>query len=105
MPDRLPAVLSLVDHHAIPVLRDAFPTNDLTDRPVNRGEERTVRVGGHAQSLDMFSGNDEEMNRRLGIDVSKGDDVVVLKNDVGLDFASCNFTKNAVAHDPISAPF
>jgi hypothetical protein len=47
----------------------------------------------------VFSGDHQEMYRRLGGNVVKGQDVIILKNLLAGNFARGNLTKNTITHD------
>jgi hypothetical protein len=46
----------------------------------------------------MFPGNNQDVNRGLGIDVPERDDLIVLVNDIAGDHARGDFTEQAFGH-------
>lgn len=61
-------------------------------------EEFFVVGAGFGEAGDGFLGDDEDVGRGLGIDVAKGEDFGVFKDDVSGDFAGDDFFENVLAH-------
>ena len=57
----------------------------------------------HQQALDVFFGNNQEMNRRHGVDVMEGNHFIILVDFVAGDFLRDDFTENTITHGPIIA--
>ena len=53
---------------------------------------------GFGEARTWFLGNDQNVRRRLRLDVAEGDDQVVFEDDVRRDFAGDDFFKQSFAH-------
>jgi hypothetical protein len=64
-------------------------------------EQLVVCGGSFSEARDGLLGNDENMRRRLGRDVTEGEDQVVFINDLRRDFAGDDFLEDGFAHGEI----
>ena len=82
MVDRLTGVRALVENEAVAGPGDA----PLAGHGVGGGEDATeeVIVVKLGDGLDVAPGNDQEVDRRLGVEVGEGDHLIVSKE--GLEF-------------------
>jgi len=58
---------------------------------------------GLGQARDVFSGNNQEMNRGLGAVIPKGHDKIVFIHNIGGNFARDDFLEDVCAHNTTSA--
>ena len=66
---------------------------------VTASDDFRILRAGLFQSTDVPLGNDEDVGRRLGIDVLKRVGVVIFESLPGRDLATNNAAKQAIAHD------
>ena len=73
--NRLPGVRPLVEHHSIASFGHPLLAGDV----VRGGEDATEQsvVVELRDGLHVRSGHDQEVNRRLGVEVGEGHDVVI----------------------------
>ncbi len=83
MRHRLTGVRALVDHQAISVAKP-FLLGNLLRRVEKVQVVACLRQFGYAGNL--LPGNDQDMGRRFGLDISKRNHVIVFVNDVCRDF-------------------
>src|SRR5258705_991132 len=88
-----------IDRHPKAALGDAMiarkPSGDLK----NLADDRAVFRFDIEHPGYVLARNDQKMNRRLGIDVFKDDDIIIFKNDVGFYLLGDDATEQAVGHD------
>ncbi len=97
MNDRLSSVPAGVGHHPIARSGDPFLIGYL-----GRGLKETAQKGliprpGLAQGADMPFGDDQDMNRGLGVEVLEGQDLLILQDHLRRDLAGSDFAENTVA--------
>jgi hypothetical protein len=96
MVDRLSAVSAGVDHGAI-ALRQSFGTRDLGSCPVKVADQGAMLLACMGNGRDVLTRNNEDVHRRLRIDVAEGVALLVLKYGVGRD-ASFDDPAKEAAH-------
>lgn len=98
MKDRLARPLLAVHDQAITVLGQALVRGDLGGRKhqlrQDLGMVRSEVVGGG----DVPAGDDQDVNRSLGADVTKPDHQIVLEDGVSLQFTAGDPAKEAITH-------
>ena len=72
-----------------PPLARQFPSN--SDEMSN---QRLIRFRNVRDCLDVFFWNNENVNRRSGIDIIESNNTIVFKFNGGGRFSVCNVTKN-----------
>src|SRR5260370_38577781 len=88
----------LIGGGAVAGLDDALLMRDPADRPDESGQLGCRRVRGKIVDRDVFAlGDDDDMNRRLRVDVAKGEDMLVL-----IDFAARQFAAQDAGEDVIA---
>src|SRR5581483_4976306 len=91
--DRLATICQRVDHHAIPLVREAFLTRDGSC-----GVSETTDDGGVIQRVqirDVALRNHENVLRRLGIDIAKRERIGGLVDDIRRDLFANDLAKQA----------
>jgi len=76
----LTSVSTTVDDDTETLFRDPLLRRELRGHPKNLAYQRSIARLEIQKGRDMFSRYDENMNRRLGTDVLKSDDGIVLVN-------------------------
>jgi hypothetical protein len=97
MGHRLAAISSIVNHEPVAGLVQSQLGCDA-----GRGEEKVaeqclVSALSLTNSSEVFFGNDQDMNRRLGGDIMKGEDLLVFIGDLGRNLARNDLLKNGHA--------
>ena len=95
MRDCLSSQLLAIDDEPIPVLNAQF-LGEFGGDDMQMAEERDVLFFEIGVSWDHLPGDDEHMSRRLGIDVSKSQALIVFINDVRRNFLVYNLRKKVV---------
>src|SRR3990172_9803434 len=98
----LAGAVAVVNDHPVAALFKAFLGGDFPRDKEEVSHELPVRHGDAVNVRDMLFGNDERVDRRLGIDVLEGDRMLVLVDDRGRDLLFDDPAENAVrvgAHD------
>jgi hypothetical protein len=70
-----------VEHRAEPSVPVPLLARNGRGPADHLANERVVFRGQRVEALDVLPGDDQRVQRRLGVDVSKGDEAVVLIND------------------------
>src|SRR5262245_4625606 len=83
MGDRLPGVRPVVEDEAVAALVGADLAGDALRRAEHRREERTVLGPHRVGARDVLTRHDQDVGRRLRIEVVEGDDRLVLEGDSG----------------------
>jgi hypothetical protein len=73
-----------INRHPKAAFGNAVIAGKLSGDLKNLADDRVVLWLDIEHAGDVLARNDQKMNRRLGIDVFKDDDVIVFKNDVRL---------------------
>jgi len=68
---------------------------------VQMTEHAPVFLGDIGMSPDGFAGDHQDVNRRLRVNIAKGQALLVFVNDVGRDFPVDDFLKEVVRHHDI----
>src|SRR5512135_502578 len=87
-----------VDDDTIAAFADALGLGNFARFEKQMSEQHLVFFAGLVERSDGLFRNDENMGRRLGIDVAKSEAQIVFKNDFRWDLARDDFLKNR-AHD------
>ena len=85
-----------VDDRSIPRLGDPFLTRDLSSNEREPTDER--RIVCFVERRDVLSRYDQNVNRRFGIDVAKGHELIVAVNDGRWNGAGHDAAEQAVGH-------
>lgn len=92
----LSCIKAVVDDHPITVFIETFLRSNGLGNKEEVADEFTVRNGDAVDVSDMFFWHNERVNRSLGIEVLKGDCVLVLVENCCRDFFLDDLAKNAV---------
>ena len=92
----LSCIKAVVDDHPITTLIKPFPRSNGLGNKEEVANELAVRNGDAMDVSDVFFWHNERVNRRLGIEVLKGDSVLVLVDDHCRDFFPDDVAKNTV---------
>ena len=76
-----------IDHHAVALVCQLQLARELRRAQQHGADDRGFRVIHRIERSDMFSRNDQDMRRRLRVDVVEGDDFVVFIDFLRGDFA------------------
>jgi len=95
MRDCLSSQFLAIDDEPIPVLNVQF-LGEFSGHDMQMAQERDVFFFEIGVSRDHLPGDDEHMGRRLGIDVSKSQALIILINDVRRDFLVYNLQEKVV---------
>ncbi len=94
MVDCLSTVFAGVDHGSI-ALRQSFGTRDLGGCPMKVADQGAMPLARMCNRLDVLTRNNEDMHRRLRIDVGEGVALVVLVNGLGRNASIDNLAEEA----------
>ena len=97
--NRLARVRALVHDEPKSVPEESFLFRDRLGRLMQIPDQRQVRTGDSGNALHVLSRDDENVHRGLRIDVAKRQNPFVLIDEVGLQLAGDDFTKNTVGHE------
>lgn len=99
--DRLPGQRVAVEHGAEALFGDSpFPRQAVGD--LEEAEEKGLILRGEIEERgDVLSGNDENVNRRLRVDVLESHHFVVFEDDAGRKLLVAYPAEEAVTHAPI----
>lgn len=81
-----------------PIAFQSFLFGDLGSRQMKMTEQSFIFRFHVRMCPDDFARNDQDMGRRLRIDVSKRHALFVLVNNVGGEFPLCDFEKDVSVH-------
>src|SRR6516164_9954112 len=98
MKDRLARIRSNVEHRAIPLL-DATLAGDLRRNKVAVADNLGIFRGGFLDVDDVLFGNDQNVRRRLRLDVLKSVDAIVFEHLLGRNLAGNDLAEQTVGHD------
>src|SRR4051812_41828509 len=98
MRDGLPPVLSIVGDDPESVVGNVFFLRHILDRTSDFRNKRKVIFHQGGEALDVLFRNDENVNRRLRIDVTEGQDTSAFIDRLRLNLTAGDFTKNTVRH-------
>lgn len=99
MPDRLPAVAPGIDHQTVASILEPFRLGNLGGQAngTANGQFRAVGIRIH-HAGDMLGRDDQNMDRRLGVEVSKCDGMVVSGHHGGRNLPGHDATEDAIRH-------
>ena len=100
MPHRLSAFLAAVGDHPEALVELFLPVNLINDL-IDVSDDCTVLRGDGRSGGNVLLRNHHRMKGRLGIDVPKGENPVILIDLGARDFAAGDATKQAI-HEPSS---
>lgn len=86
-------VFAVVENEPVSGFGDALAACDFGGDQENVAENRLILRGGETYAWDRLAWDDENVDRGLGRDVSKGETVIILEDDIGGDFAVPDFLK------------
>lgn len=96
MGHQLPSLFTAVDYQAVAGFGDAF----LLSKPVGDGDhvshQGRLLPGYLGQRSEVFFGNDQQVHRRLGVDVAEGNYLFILVYDVAGYFTGDDVAEHAV---------
>jgi hypothetical protein len=98
MPDGLPGLLAVVDHHTVTLRIHPEGLGNAPGRGQQFSQDRNVGIVGVGEFGDVPLWNDEHMLRRLRTDVMKGKDIVVLEHFLRGNLTGSDFAKKTIAH-------
>ena len=87
-----------VADEAVPAFGDALLSGKLPRDQVDMAYEGGVIVSEVVRAADVLAGNDEDMDRRLGVDILERDDPLVLVDDRTRYLPGYDIAEEAVVH-------
>jgi len=98
MEHRLTSVAVAVQDRPVPALGVAVLLGQCGRAADHHADKVVVVRSQIVQRRDVLARNDEDMKRRLGIDVLERDKILVLVDELTGDRASDDLTEQAIAH-------
>lgn len=98
MVNGLAALGAGVDRAAVSSGGDAFLLGELGGDQEQVAQELFVPGFGGLQSLQVLLGDDQDMGGGLGVDVSEGQALLILEDDIGGDLPADDLAKNGLGH-------
>jgi hypothetical protein len=102
--DGLSGIRPSVDDGAVPGLVSALLLRNLACHESQVPNKLLIFLRHGVDRLNMFLGNDENMDRRFGIDIFECQRSVVLKDNPGWNFFADKSAKQTVRHLSFSLP-
>jgi len=96
MEDDLPRVFSAVVDQTIPGFRQSQLLRRAHGRLVQFRQQRPIAFAHIVHGRDVFFGNEQQMHRRLRLNVVKAQHMFILVHDIGRQFAGDDFAENAI---------
>jgi hypothetical protein len=93
MPDRLPSIIATIDNCTVPVAQ-AFLLGQLSRHDKQVPDELFVLRIQIVERRNRLMGHDENVRRGFRIDVPKGDALIILVQNVGVDLSVDDFLEN-----------
>ncbi len=97
--DGFAGIESIIDDEAEAAFGDAQFSGNLARGSEHAAEERSVFRRGCGDPGNGTAGNDEHMDRRLGIRVMKRNEIIRLKNETGRNLSGGDLFKNGQARE------
>ncbi len=91
-------IRTIIEHQAVTGVGNAFHLRHSVGRLEHLGEDVVIVSAPIADVFDVLVGNDEDVDRRLGVDVAKGGGVGAVVDNLGGDVTADDFAEDAVAH-------
>ena len=98
MAHALPSIRPRVDYNAVTALTQAFPLGQFGREPKHPSHKLVVTRIQMAQAGDMFPRYYENVHWRLGVDIAKRQQLIVLVNHGRGDLLRGYLTEDAIAH-------
>ena len=98
MRNRLSRVRAVVDGQTKTPVRDPFQRRQLLRRAMNVAEQTEIGFGNGRDVFYVLAGDDQDVNRGLGLNVPKGQHPWVFVDHLGFQFTGRDFTKKASVH-------
>ena len=95
---RLPTLAVAIDHQAEAPLRDPDLLRDAVCHQQEVPEQPIISLGRIEDGREMLTGNDQDVDRRLRVDVFEGDRLLVLIHHLARTFPVCYLTKETGIH-------
>jgi len=97
--DCLPGSTLRVEHRPIAFVRVSVFFCDSGRDSLHRSYQRIVVRGEIVQRGDVTTRDDQDMQRRLRVDIPNGDDLVVFMHEASRDLPCDDLAEEAIAHD------
>ena len=101
MPDGLPAVLAGVEDDPVPGVLDAFGHGDLPGRANELVKQPGARCGKFCHIGEVIPGDQQDVRRRLGVDVTEGEYPLPVQHYRGRDLPGSDPAEQAIWHTTI----
>ena len=99
MRDGFAGVGAVVDDETVAVFVEAELARDVGCFQEEMSEDGVIFSGGFVDAWNRFARDDEDVARRGGADVAKGEHLIIFVNDVSGDFAVGDFLEQRLAHE------
>jgi len=96
--NRFSAIRPVVDDETISCFFQLALPGDSLSGSKKMGKDRMILGGDGTMAGVVFFGNQEDVDRRLGSDVAKGEDMIILVEDVGLGLAVDDLFEDRFGH-------
>jgi len=103
MENGLPTIRTCIHHHPIAPLVQAKLSRHLPNGRHQAIHQPGRRASEFIQRGKMRTGNNQDMDRRLGIQVPEGHNLLILINLLGFTLTGGNFTKHTPLHGFLTA--
>ena len=94
----LPTLAVTIDHQAEAPLRDPDLLRDAVCHQQEVPQQPIISLGRIEDGREMLTGNDQDMDRRLRVDVFEGHQLLVLIHHLAMTFPVCYLTKETGIH-------
>jgi len=98
MVDRLPTLAVAIDHQAEAPLRDPDLLRDAVCHQQEVPQQPIISLVRIEDGREVVTGNNQDMDRRLRVDVFEGNGLLVLIHHLARTFPVCYLTKEAGIH-------
>jgi hypothetical protein len=96
--DFLASVGPAVQDESVSSLVDLLFLGEPGGHPDHAAERRLIRLGHVGDSRNRFVGDDEDVGRRLGLDIPKRGHQLILIDELGGNFPSDDLREHRVRH-------
>ena len=96
--DRLAALAVTIDHQTEATIRDSDLSRDPVPHQQEMPEQSIIGLVRIEECRKMSAGNNQDMDRRLRVDVFEGNGLLVLIHNLALTFSAGDLTKQTGIH-------
>lgn len=96
--DGLLSVCTVIHDAPVSGFGNALLRSNAGGDPRDIGGKALILIVQSGEARHMLPGNNQDVHRRLGINISEGNDVAVLKHNVGRDLSHGDAAEKALSH-------